>query len=210
MELMTTANFPNFMDSYVKPQKNIMISTEEPFITTTDKDTKILETPEEFKGSLVENVSVKTIKNVKRKRNVMEMDLTFSDMLSKEIKLEYPVQKTPQISYDEIAPEIYLAKKTVGGKWTDEETDLLFKGISAFGTDFSMISCIFLPNKTRNQIKSKYKLEEKKKNPGMMSSFEKKNNLETEEFIKKKITEMENEQNSEMEKEIQFKKLFAV
>lgn len=209
MELMT-ANFPNFMDSHVKTPKNIMISTEEAFITTTDKDTKILETPEEFKGSLVENVSVKTIKNVKRKRNVMEMDLTFSDMLSKEIKLEYPEKKIPQISFDEIPPEIYLAKKTVGSKWTDEEIDLLFKGISAFGTDFSMISCIFLPNKTRNQIKSKFKLEDRKKNPGMMSCFEKKNNLETEEFINKKVTEMENEKNSETEKEIQFQKLFAV
>lgn len=208
MEL-TTAIFPNFMDFYVKTPKNIMISTEEAFITTSDKETRILETPEDFKGSLLENVSVKTIKNVKRKRNVMEKDLTFSDMLSKEIELEYPVQKKPQISTEKIPQELYLAKKTLNSKWTDEEIDLLFKGISAFGTDFSMISCIFLPNKTRNQIKSKFLLEDKKKNSRMVNCFEKKNDIQTQEFIKKKVTVMENEQNSEMEKEIQLKKILG-
>ena len=113
----------------------------------------------------------------------MENDLTLSDMISKKIKFEFPQdknQKIPQIGKDEIPKEIYLAKKTVeklntkNDKWNPNELDSFFQGLEIFGTDFSMISCTLLPTKTRNQIKKKFSLEDKKGNPRIKMSFMKK------------------------------------
>lgn len=46
-------------------------------------------------------------------------------------------------------------------RWDANETEEFYKAISMWGTDFSLISKLF-PGRSRRQVKSKYKLEEKK------------------------------------------------
>ncbi|XP_078252708.1 uncharacterized protein LOC144592155 isoform X2 [Rhinoraja longicauda] len=51
-------------------------------------------------------------------------------------------------------------KSTHTKPWSDKETDMFFLAISMVGTDFSMIGQLF-PNRTRIEIKNKFKREEK-------------------------------------------------
>ncbi|KAL6698789.1 hypothetical protein J3F84DRAFT_364003 [Trichoderma pleuroticola] len=44
--------------------------------------------------------------------------------------------------------------------WTDEETELFYRGLRMFGTEFEMISKMF-PNKQRRHVKLKYNREER-------------------------------------------------
>ncbi|KAL7912918.1 hypothetical protein GGI35DRAFT_441460 [Trichoderma velutinum] len=44
--------------------------------------------------------------------------------------------------------------------WTDEETELFYRGLRMFGTEFEMISHMF-PNKQRRHVKLKYNREER-------------------------------------------------
>ncbi|KAL6910595.1 hypothetical protein GGI43DRAFT_16916 [Trichoderma evansii] len=44
--------------------------------------------------------------------------------------------------------------------WTDEETELFYRGLRMFGTEFEMISRMF-PNKQRRHVKLKYNREER-------------------------------------------------
>ncbi|KAK4256168.1 hypothetical protein QN277_009068 [Acacia crassicarpa] len=46
------------------------------------------------------------------------------------------------------------------GKWSKQDTELFFGAVRQFGTDFSMIQQLF-PDRTRHQIKLKYKQEER-------------------------------------------------
>ncbi|KAE9604124.1 putative transcription factor MYB/SANT family [Lupinus albus] len=50
--------------------------------------------------------------------------------------------------------------KAPRGKWSKQDTELFYEGITQFGTDFSMIQLLF-PDRTRHQIKLKYKKEER-------------------------------------------------
>ncbi|KAG5061579.1 hypothetical protein JHK87_002608 [Glycine soja] len=52
-------------------------------------------------------------------------------------------------------------EKTPRGKWSKQETELFYEAVREMGTDFSMIQEIFFPNKSRHQIKLKYKNEER-------------------------------------------------
>jgi len=52
------------------------------------------------------------------------------------------------------------AKKGRSIKWTTEETDKFYFAIRQFGSDFSLIERLF-PNRSRKQIKDKFKREEK-------------------------------------------------
>jgi hypothetical protein len=45
-------------------------------------------------------------------------------------------------------------------KWKKEDTELFYKAIEQFGTDFTLIQSLF-PGRTRRQVKSKYMLEQK-------------------------------------------------
>ena len=45
-------------------------------------------------------------------------------------------------------------------KWTVAETDLFFKSLSQYGTDFTLLSQLF-PARTRKQLKNKFKKEER-------------------------------------------------
>lgn len=49
-------------------------------------------------------------------------------------------------------------------RWSDADTELFYKGISAFGLDFSMIERLF-PNRSRPQVKRKYLAEETRNRP---------------------------------------------
>lgn len=51
-------------------------------------------------------------------------------------------------------------------RWTKDETTKFYEAISALGTDFNLISHLF-PLRSRNQIKTKYKYEEKR-NPAKL------------------------------------------
>lgn len=51
-------------------------------------------------------------------------------------------------------------------RWTKDETTKFYEAISALGTDFNLISHLF-PMRSRNQIKTKYKYEEKR-NPAKL------------------------------------------
>jgi hypothetical protein len=51
--------------------------------------------------------------------------------------------------------------KTIGNnRWSREETDLFYEALSMCGTDFAMISLLF-PRRSREQVKGKYKVEER-------------------------------------------------
>ncbi|XP_058731443.1 transcription factor TFIIIB component B''-like isoform X2 [Vicia villosa] len=50
--------------------------------------------------------------------------------------------------------------KTPRGKWSKQDTEVFYEAVRQFGTDFSMIQQLF-PDKTRHQVKLKYKKEER-------------------------------------------------
>ncbi|CAG8670681.1 8543_t:CDS:2, partial [Cetraspora pellucida] len=59
----------------------------------------------------------------------------------------------------------YAKKPRRNERWTTEETELFYKSLSQWGTDFEIIAAkSFLSTKTRDQIKNKYK-KERKNNP---------------------------------------------
>lgn len=51
-------------------------------------------------------------------------------------------------------------KKSPSERWTNEEIETFYKAIRQCGTDFSLVERFF-PNRTRRQIKNRYKKEEK-------------------------------------------------
>lgn len=54
-----------------------------------------------------------------------------------------------------------FGKKSKAESWDEEMTDLFYRGLRMFGTDFMMISKMF-PGRTRRQIKLKFSNEERK------------------------------------------------
>ncbi|KAI5384352.1 uncharacterized protein LOC127101519 isoform X2 [Lathyrus oleraceus] len=51
-------------------------------------------------------------------------------------------------------------EKAPRGKWSKQDTEMFYEAVRQFGTDFSMIQQLF-PDKTRHQVKLKYKKEER-------------------------------------------------
>jgi transcription factor TFIIIB component B'' len=45
-------------------------------------------------------------------------------------------------------------------RWTKEDTEKFYKALQQYGSDFSLIAKLF-PNRTRRQIRNKFKKEEK-------------------------------------------------
>ena len=70
-------------------------------------------------------------------------------------------------------------------KWTPEETRKFFKAIEIFGSDFSMIAKLF-PTRTRNQVKNKFRKEEKESSEKIEQSF-RKHKLSGKKSLKDKI-----------------------
>lgn len=53
-------------------------------------------------------------------------------------------------------------KRTKAESWDEDTTDLFYRGLRMFGTDFMMISKLF-PNRSRHQIKLKFNNEERRR-----------------------------------------------
>lgn len=84
------------------------------------------------------------------------------DMISvvdDQIILNSPVSQ----NYEEeiVTSYTYLNKKGSRKRWKPEENDIFFRALSVCGFDFSMINLLF-PDRTRNNIKEKYKKEYRK------------------------------------------------
>uniref|UniRef100_UPI00398E3BD4 uro-adherence factor A-like isoform X3 n=1 Tax=Pristiophorus japonicus TaxID=55135 RepID=UPI00398E3BD4 len=72
-------------------------------------------------------------------------------------------------------------KSTHTKPWSNKETDMFFLAISMVGTDFSMIGQLF-PNRTRVEIKNKFKREEKLNSWRIDKAFKEKKPLDLEFF----------------------------
>lgn len=71
------------------------------------------------------------------------------------------LERVEENPYENIVTSNSYSKKKQTLRWTPQETAELFKAVSLWGTDFSLISQLF-PYRTRKQIKAKFVLEEKK------------------------------------------------
>ncbi|XP_057675399.1 transcription factor TFIIIB component B'' homolog isoform X2 [Corythoichthys intestinalis] len=67
--------------------------------------------------------------------------------------------------------------------WTNEETDMFFLAISMVGTDFTMIGQLF-HNRTRAEIRNKFKKEERKNSWRIDKAFRERRKLDIEYFTK--------------------------
>ncbi|XP_072137280.1 uncharacterized protein [Mobula birostris] len=72
-------------------------------------------------------------------------------------------------------------KSTHTKPWSDKETDMFFLAISMVGTDFSMIGQLF-PNRSRIEIKNKFKREEKLNSWRIDKAFKEKKPLDLDVF----------------------------
>lgn len=54
----------------------------------------------------------------------------------------------------------YSKRSAGSNRWSMKETDLFYEALSMCGTDFSMVATLF-PHRNRNQIKGKFKIEER-------------------------------------------------
>ncbi|CAN6245483.1 unnamed protein product [Urochloa humidicola] len=70
-------------------------------------------------------------------------------------RTENPVENIKKLNYHS-----YMNKQT-RGRWSKSDTDMFYKGLRQFGSDFAMIQQL-LPDKTRQQVRAKFKTEEKK------------------------------------------------
>ncbi|KAF4656182.1 hypothetical protein FOZ61_007138 [Perkinsus olseni] len=59
-------------------------------------------------------------------------------------------------------------KKSIGGKWSKEDTNLFYKGIEMYGPDLMLISTVFGSTKTPAQLRQKLKVEGKR-NPNRLN-----------------------------------------
>ena len=80
--------------------------------------------------------------------------------------------------------------KNHSAKWTEEETKRFYKAIEIFGADFSMIAKLF-PTRNRDQIKNKFRKEEKV-NVKIMDEAFKKNNVLGKRSIMERINNFNN------------------
>ncbi|KAJ0989051.1 hypothetical protein J5N97_007407 [Dioscorea zingiberensis] len=70
------------------------------------------------------------------------------------------LNNNPQLNPRKLNYHSYM-NKTQSARWSKSETELFYQGIRQFGTDFAMIKQLF-PNRTRHQVKLKFKNEERK------------------------------------------------
>ncbi|KAK5323381.1 hypothetical protein LTR93_005434 [Exophiala xenobiotica] len=75
-------------------------------------------------------------------------------------------------------------------KWDDEHTELFYKGLRMFGTDFAMIANLF-PELDRRQIKSKFIIEERANPVRVMTSVAAKEAVDLEEYARMANQEFE-------------------
>ncbi|KAI8344282.1 hypothetical protein BC941DRAFT_408220 [Chlamydoabsidia padenii] len=85
--------------------------------------------------------------------------------------IDTPLGRRQQVEY-EVVEEDSTTKKinsrthgkqhgSFGRRWTQKETDLFYRGIKQYGTDFEMIASI-IPSRSRNEIKRMFTRQEKR------------------------------------------------
>ncbi|RMZ82752.1 hypothetical protein DV738_g1540, partial [Chaetothyriales sp. CBS 135597] len=75
----------------------------------------------------------------------------------------------------------------LGGKvvrWDDDSTDLFYKGLRMFGTDFEMIANILFPGKTRKEIKDKFVREERKNHARVIENTRQREAVDLDELLR--------------------------
>ncbi|RMD44408.1 hypothetical protein DV735_g663, partial [Chaetothyriales sp. CBS 134920] len=75
----------------------------------------------------------------------------------------------------------------LGGKvvrWDDDSTDLFYKGLRMFGTDFEMIANLLFPGKTRKEIKDKFVREERKNHARVIENTRQREVVDLDELIR--------------------------
>ncbi|XP_041041277.1 transcription factor TFIIIB component B'' homolog [Carcharodon carcharias] len=94
-------------------------------------------------------------------------------------------------------------KSTHSKPWSNKETDMFFLAISMVGTDFSMIGQLF-PNRTRIEIKNKFKREEKLNSWRIDKAFKEKKPLDLEFFgdLLTRVLEAESKKKKERNEKI--------
>lgn len=82
----------------------------------------------------------------------------------------------------------YLTKKGNNKRWTDQENILFYKALECCGYDFSMMNILF-PDRSRNNLKQKYKKELKNNQAKVDSALKKFNSFNLERFnsLKKEL-----------------------
>ncbi|KAI9721550.1 MAG: hypothetical protein M1812_002312 [Candelaria pacifica] len=71
-----------------------------------------------------------------------------------------PLEEVEENEFTSVFTSGKLLKRKKGESWTEDLTDLFYKGLRMFGTDFGIIANMF-PGKTRRQIKLKFCREER-------------------------------------------------
>ncbi|KAF4655010.1 hypothetical protein FOL47_009640, partial [Perkinsus chesapeaki] len=78
----------------------------------------------------------------------------------------------------------YAYKKSIGGKWSKEETNLFYKGLQLYGPDLMLISTVFGSTKTTSQLRQKLKAEAKRNPKRLNEALKNKREINIQEFEK--------------------------
>ncbi|XP_027848673.2 transcription factor TFIIIB component B'' homolog [Aphis gossypii] len=127
-----------------------------------DPDNDLLPIDSEQKTTVPNNCITPCIKVGNDGKIIIDQEtLTLNETGLEEKREELAKSKVIEESAYHSRSYSYKRKKEASKQWSKEETLKFYKCLMNFGTDFSMIQQYY-PNRTRAQIKRKYKTEEKK------------------------------------------------
>ncbi|XP_025203574.1 transcription factor TFIIIB component B'' homolog [Melanaphis sacchari] len=127
-----------------------------------DPDNDLLSLDPEQKPTVLNNCITPCIKvGIDGKIIIDQETLTLNETGLEEKREELAKSKVIEESAYHSRSYSYKRKKEASKQWSKDETLKFYKCLMNFGTDFSMIQQYY-PNRTRAQIKRKYKTEEKK------------------------------------------------
>ncbi|XP_022171764.1 transcription factor TFIIIB component B'' homolog [Myzus persicae] len=127
-----------------------------------DPDNDLLSIDSEQKPTVLNNCITPCIKvGIDGKIIIDQETLTLNETGLEEKREELAKSKVIEESAYHSRSYSYKRKKEASRQWSKDETLKFYKCLMNFGTDFSMIQQ-YCPNRTRAQIKRKYKTEEKK------------------------------------------------
>lgn len=127
-----------------------------------DPDNDLLSIDSEQKPTVLNNCITPCIKVGIDGKIIIDQDtLTLNETGLEEKREELAKSKVIEESAYHSRSYSYKRKKEASKQWSKDETLKFYKCLMNFGTDFSMIQQ-YCPNRTRAQIKRKYKTEEKK------------------------------------------------
>jgi len=127
-----------------------------------DPDNDLLTIDSDQKPTVLNNCITPCIKvGIDGKIIIDQETLTLNETGLEEKREELAKSKVIEESAYHSRSYSYKRKKEASKQWSKDETLKFYKCLMNFGTDFSMIQQYY-PNRTRAQIKRKYKTEEKK------------------------------------------------